>query len=99
MVVAHPDRRQRRMGAQARGTGKADYHDYFEVNVSPELPLISARLIFKGNIGTGGYLTNPTSCTGTGPQTTTALTLTPKEGSLTKETSTTPIGSEHCEPV
>jgi hypothetical protein len=83
-------------GAQAAGTGKADYHDYFEVKVSPSLPLISSRLIFKGNIGTGGYLTNPTSCTGVGPQTTTTLTLTPKEGSPVKETATTPIGSENC---
>ncbi len=46
-------------GAQARGTGKADYHDYFEVEVSPELPLISSRLIFKGNIGTGAVPHQP----------------------------------------
>ena len=86
-------------GAQARGTGKADYHDYFEVNVSPALPLISSRLIFAGNTGMkGGYLTNPTSCTGVGPQTTTTLTLTPKEGEgpPVKETSETPIGTEGC---
>ena len=64
-------------GAQAQGTGKADYHDYFEINVSPSLPLISSRLVFTGNIGTGlapigsgGFLTSPTSCTGIGPQTT-----------------------------
>ena len=25
-------------GAEAAGTGKADYHDYFEINVSPDLP-------------------------------------------------------------
>jgi hypothetical protein len=86
-------------GAQPQGTGKADYHDYFEINVSPALPLISSRLIFKGNIGPlgkGGFLTNPTSCTGTGPQTTTGLTLTPKEGSPVKANYTTPIGTEGC---
>ena len=27
-------------GAEAAGTGKADYHDYFEINVSPKLPLL-----------------------------------------------------------
>ena len=54
-------------GAEAEGTGKADYHDYFEINVSPQLPLISSRLVFKGNIGTGGFLTNPTICNGVGP--------------------------------
>jgi hypothetical protein len=86
-------------GAQAAGTGKADYHDYFEINVSPTLPLISSRLNFKGNIGTlgkGGFLTNPTSCTGTGPQTTTTLTLTPKEGPAVKGAYTTLLGTENC---
>ncbi len=83
-------------GAEARGTGKADYHDYFEVKIAPELPLISSRLIFKGNIGTGGYITNPTSCTGVGAQTTTRLTLTPKEGAPVRENYTTPIGNENC---
>jgi hypothetical protein len=42
----------------------SDYHDYFEIHVSTSLPLVSSRLIFSGNIGTGGFLTNPTSCTG-----------------------------------
>src|SRR4029077_17888149 len=83
-------------GAQPQGTGKADYHDYFEINVSPSLPLIKSRLIFTGNIGTGGFLTNPTSCTGIGPQTTTTLTLTPKEGSPVKSTYMTPIGTDGC---
>lgn len=85
-------------GTLAAGTGKADYHDYFNVKVSPALPLISARLIFEGKPVHSGtyYLTNPTSCTGSGPQTTTTLTLTPKEGSPVKETGTTPIGSENC---
>ena len=27
-------------GAEAAGTGKADYHDYFEIRVSPALPLL-----------------------------------------------------------
>ncbi len=42
-------------GAQAAGTGKADYHDYFEIAVSPELPLISSRLIFNGRAGVGEH--------------------------------------------
>ena len=83
-------------GAQAAGTGKADYHDYFEINVSPALPLISSRLIFNGRAGEGDFLVNPTSCTGTGPQTTTGLTLTPKEGAPVKATYTPPIGTSGC---
>jgi hypothetical protein len=81
----------------------SDYHDYFEINVSPSLPLISSRLTFTGNIGTGiapfgsgGFLTNPTSCTGTGPQTTSKLTLTSKEGATAEETYTTLLGNENC---
>jgi hypothetical protein len=83
-------------GAEAAGTGKADYHDYFEINVSPLLPLISSRLIFNGNIGTGGFLTNPTSCTGIGPQTTTTLKLKFEKGEEARETYETPIGTEGC---
>jgi hypothetical protein len=83
-------------GAQPQGTGKADYHDYFEINISPALPLISSRLVFKGNIGTGGFISNPSNCAGPGPQTTTGLTLTPKEGTPVKATYTTPIGTEGC---
>ncbi len=83
-------------GAEAAGTGKADYHDYFEINVSPALPLISSRLVFKGNIGEGGFLTNPTSCTGIGPQTTTTLSLKYEKGESAKETYSTPIGTENC---
>ena len=81
----------------------SDYHDYFEINVSPALPLLSSRLSFKGNIGTGeapfgsgGFLTNPTSCTGAGPQTTSTLTLQDSEGTMARTTYTTPIGSSGC---
>jgi hypothetical protein len=48
----------------------SDYHDLFEIkNITPGL--LESRLTFFGNIGSGGFLTNPTSCTGAGPQTTT----------------------------
>ena len=80
-----------------------DYHDYFEINVSPELPLISSRLSFKGNIGegkapfgSGGFLTNATSCLGSGPATTSKLTLHSEEGATTEGTYTTPIGIDEC---
>ncbi|MGO9489569.1 MAG: hypothetical protein ACLQBB_11140 [Solirubrobacteraceae bacterium] len=55
-------------GKQPRGTDLGDYHDYFEIEVSPELPLLSSRLVFKGNInekgevGAGDFITNPTTC-------------------------------------
>jgi len=83
-------------GAEAAGTGKADYHDYFEINVSPKLPLLHSRLVFKGTSGEGDFITNPTSCTGTGPQTTTKLALTFVGGEKKEANYTTPIGTEDC---
>ncbi|HEY2283899.1 MAG TPA: hypothetical protein VGH60_10160 [Solirubrobacteraceae bacterium] len=86
-------------GAQAQGTGKADYHDYYEINVSPTLPLISSRLTLFGNIGTtghGGFITNPSSCTGTGLQTTTTVKLTSKGGVTEGGEYNGPLGTEGC---
>jgi hypothetical protein len=81
----------------------SDYHDYFEINVSPALPLIKSRLVFKGNIGNqenGAFLTNPTSCTGPGPQTTSTLTLeTAQKTPPAVATYTTPIGAAECSTV
>jgi hypothetical protein len=51
-------------GAEAKGTGLADYHDYFEVTVSPNLPLIRSRLETVGTSGNGAFLTNATQCPG-----------------------------------
>jgi hypothetical protein len=89
-------------GAEPKGTGKADYHDYFEIDVSPTLPLIRSRLTFTGTAGApgkGGFITIPTACTGAGTQTTTTLHLTPKEGEAAPATYTTPIGAEECDKV
>jgi hypothetical protein len=84
----------------------SDFHDYFEIEVSPKLPLVSSRLTFFGNIGTGtapfgggGFLTNPTSCTGPGPQTTNTLTLESAKGAKDVKTYKTPIGTENCSAV
>ncbi len=81
----------------------SDYHDYFEIEVSPKLPLVSSRLIFKGNIGTGvapigsgGFLTNPTACTGIGPQTTSTITLESESGAKSVKTYEGPVGAENC---
>jgi hypothetical protein len=76
-----------------------DYHDFFEIKVSETLPLLSSRLVFKGNIGTGGFLTNPTSCTGIGPQTTTKVMLEDNKGETGSKSYTTPIGDSGCELV
>ncbi len=38
-------------GKEARGTEAGDYHDYFEIDVSPKLPLIRSRLTFEGTLG------------------------------------------------
>jgi hypothetical protein len=82
-------------GAEAAGTGKADYHDVYEIkNVTPGL--ISSRITFKGNIGTGGFLTLPSSCTGIGPQTTTTLHVESYEGGSASTGYSGPVGSEGC---
>jgi hypothetical protein len=86
-------------GSESQGTGKGDYHDYYEIHVSPALPLISSRLILTGNIGTtgrGGFITNPSSCSGIGPQTTTTVSLTPEAGETVKQGYTGPLGTEGC---
>jgi hypothetical protein len=80
-------------GKQARGTNEGDYHDYFEINVSPSLPLISSRLVFEGTTGEGDFLTNATSCPG---HNTTSLKLTDLEGTTVKTAYTTPIGLKGC---
>ena len=43
-------------GKEAKGTGQADYHDYFEVNVSPQLPVIRSRQEDYGTTGNFGTL-------------------------------------------
>jgi hypothetical protein len=77
-------------GAEAVGTGKADYHDYFEIKVSPALPLISSRLVTNGRapeVNERPFLTEKTACPG---NTTSTVTLTPKEGPPVKKTYTAP---------
>lgn len=76
-----------------------NYHDYYEINVSPSLPLISSRLVLKGDIGNtgnGGFITNPSNCAGPGPATTNTVTLTPTLGAAAALQYTTPIGTEGC---
>lgn len=78
----------------------SDYHDYYEINVSPKLPLIASRLVLFGeigNTGNGGFITNPSNCAGPGPATTNTVTLTPTVGAAAALKYTTPIGTEGCE--
>jgi hypothetical protein len=82
-------------GAEPLGTGKADYHDFFEIKNIAE-GLLESRLIFEGNIGTGGFLTNPSHCAGSGPLTTTGWRGESYEGETATSTYTTPIGTEGC---
>jgi hypothetical protein len=77
-----------------------DYHDYYEINVSPELPLIASRLSLFGNIGNtekGGFITNPSTCAGPGPLTTNTVTLDSSASETAARTYTTPIGPEGCQ--
>jgi hypothetical protein len=80
-------------GAESKGTGKADYHDYFEINVSPHLPLIRSRLVLEGRSGAGDFITNATSCPG---DNTTRLSLTDSEATTVTKSFTTPIGLGEC---
>ncbi len=73
-----------------------NYHDYYEIKVSPELPLIASRLSLKGDIGTtghGGFITNPSNCAGS---TTNTVTLESTVGEKTARMYTPPIGTEGC---
>lgn len=80
--------------AKAGGTGQGDYHDYFEVEVNPELPLVSARQVLFGKSGEGDFITNATSCPG---DNTTYVTLTDTAGETARKSFTTPIGLEGCQ--
>ncbi len=84
-------------GKEARGKNIGDFHDFFEIEVSPELPLIRSRLSFEGQVGDGGFITNATSCPG---HLTTTLKVTDLEGKeAPAKEFTTPIGLEGCEEV
>jgi hypothetical protein len=80
-------------GQEAKGTNQADYHDYFEIDVSPALPLVSSRLVFEGTKGRGDFITNATNCPGNN---TTSLSLTDAEGTTVTRPYTTPIGLTGC---
>jgi hypothetical protein len=79
-----------------------NYHDYYEINVSTAIPLISSRLVLKGSIGStgnGGYITLPSNCAGVGPATTNTVTIESAAGKVAKKEYTTPIGTEGCNGV
>jgi hypothetical protein len=79
----------------------SNYHDYYEIKVSPKLPLISSILILKGNIlvpgkENGGFITNPSNCVPPGPATTSTVTLESAEGQKVAREYTTLVGTEGC---
>jgi len=51
-------------GKEEKGTNVGDYHDYFEVSVSPSLPLLRSRQLDYGRAGNGAFITNGTNCPG-----------------------------------
>jgi hypothetical protein len=81
-------------GKETRGTNAGDFHDYFEIEVSTELPLIRSRLVFFGTKGNGAFITNATSCPG--HLTTTLKTKDAEGAEAPPKTFTTPIGLEGC---
>jgi len=85
-------------GQEPKGTNKGDYHDYYIIkNITPGL--IESRLIFNGTAGStkkGGFLTLPSSCTGTGPQTTTTLHIESYDGQSASKGFSGPLGAEGC---
>jgi hypothetical protein len=80
-------------GQQPNGTQQGDYHDYFEIDISPALPLIRSRLVLEGTKGTGNFITNATACPG---HNTTTLKETDKENVVVKSEFTTPVGLMGC---
>jgi hypothetical protein len=74
----------------------SDYHDYFEIHNINE-GLLESRLIFKGNIGTGGFLANPSRCAGPGPLTTTGIEGKSYGGETASASYEAPVGTEGCE--
>jgi hypothetical protein len=86
-------------GKEAKGTDRGDYHDYYEINVSPALPLISSRLVLFGNLGNtgqGGFITNPSNCAGPGAATLNKVTLTSVGGQVAFKEYVAPLGTEGC---
>ncbi|HUH79850.1 MAG TPA: hypothetical protein VLZ06_00860 [Solirubrobacteraceae bacterium] len=76
------------------GTLQGDYHDYFEIEVSPALPLIASRLVFFGNENQetkakDDFITNGTNCASPGNSTTT-LRLESETGTVTEPKPYTP---------
>ncbi len=74
------------------GTRAGDYHDYFEIEVSPALPLVASRLVFFGNENhetkkPADFITNATSCPGSS---TTTLRLENEAGARAPNPGTTP---------
>ncbi|HEX3511628.1 MAG TPA: hypothetical protein VHT27_11090 [Solirubrobacteraceae bacterium] len=84
-------------GKESKGTNEGDYHDYFEINVSPTLPLISSRLVFFGRKG-GDFITNATNCPG---HLTTRLTIEDLEKTTVPRAYTppAPIALAECEKI
>jgi hypothetical protein len=80
-------------GKEANGTNEGDYHDYFEIEVSPALPLLTSRLVFNGRAGRGDFITNGTNCPG---HNTTRLALTNEKGETDTKSYTTLIGLQGC---
>ena len=85
------------------GTLKGDYHDYFEIEVSPALPLISSRLVFVGNKNketkaADDFITNGTTCSSPA-SVTTSLSLENEEKAFEKLPYTSPLDLEHCNEV
>jgi hypothetical protein len=83
-------------GDEARGTDQGDYHDYFEIAVSPSLPLIRSRLVFEQPAGAErNFITNATNC-GLNNITTT-LKATDLEGNeAPPKPFKSPITLQHC---
>jgi hypothetical protein len=81
-------------GKEAKGTKAADYHDYFEVKVSPALPLLRSRQLDYGRAGNGAFITNPTKCEDPLNQTTRLSLEGITAGSTPKETEERLVGPQ-----
>ncbi len=83
-------------GAGVAGGPSGDYHEYFNIrNISNSLPILSSKLIFYGNAGTG-LITMPSNCSG--PESS-YLEVESYEGEISRATTSTPVGASGCEKI
>jgi hypothetical protein len=83
---------------EARHIPSGDYHEYFNIeNIPNTLSVLESKLVFKGNIGKGGFITMPSTCNG--PQVTHLWVESYVPGETAEADNPTPVGASGCSEV